>query len=274
MRTRMKWTNVPNRGTNAIFRDAEFSPAEGTSVWELAPALAILCDPAVGFQFFDDFLTFPIDDTTILPVHAKAVSDHGTTAFNLQTLAGGVLEVSCGDTDRDESYIEFGQGAGVLSAPFDMTDAGGKPLFFSTRVKSLEILDTSIFIGLAEENAAAADFLTNDSGVLADKDLVGFNILTATPAAWNVTWKKAGQAVQIIAAAAVNAADWHIFSFWFDGLHTITFLIDGVPNATTALTSAGTVPSAQRLAPIIAIKTGEGVLKRVHSDYIRVIQAR
>jgi len=274
MRTRMKWTNVANRGQNAIFRDSEFSPAEGTSIWELAPLLAMLMDPAVGFQFFEDFLRLQVDDTTIVPGDCLVASDHPTTALALQTLVGGVLQLSCGNTDLDESYVQWGQGAGILAAPFNITDASGKPLFFEARVKALELADESYFIGLAEENCAAADFMTNNTGVLADKDLIGFNTLTATPTAWNATWKKAGQVVQAIVGVAVNAADWHKFSFWFDGLHTITFYIDGVANATVALSSAATFPSAQQMAPIIAIKTGEAVLKRLQIDYIRVVQAR
>jgi hypothetical protein len=55
MQTRIKWRTVPNRGRNAIFRDAEFSPAENASVWELAPILAMMSDPAVAFEFFQDF---------------------------------------------------------------------------------------------------------------------------------------------------------------------------------------------------------------------------
>lgn len=274
MKTQALWKNVANRGRNMIFRDSEYSPAVGTSLAEMIPSLALLCDPRVGFQFFDDFLTLPLDDTTANPSTAKWVSDTATGAITLPKVAGGVVAVACGGVDNNETYIQFGGAGSDTCAPFSITDVSDKALWFECRVKAVEHADEGVFIGLAEEGSAAANFLADNSGVVADKDFIGFNILTATPAAWNITWRKNGQAVQAAAAAAVNADDWHTFGFYFDGESTVTFYIDGVAHATTATTSAATFPSAQLMAPIIAVKTGEGVAKSVQVDYIRVVQAR
>ena len=268
-----RYRGLDNLGRNLCFRDTALSPTFGTSIWELIPLLASM-DPAVAIQFFDDFLSLPIDDTTGNPSAYKWVSDTATGAITLPKLAGGVVAVACGGVDNNETYIQLG-GAGLdTPAPFAITDNSNKPLAFQARVKAVEHADEGIFVGLAEEGSAAANFLTDNSGVIADKDFVGFNLLTATPAAWNATWKKAGQAVQAITGVAVNADDWHTFAFIFDGVHTIYFWIDGVLHATTALSSAATFPSGERLAPIIAVKTGEGVAKSVQVDYIKVWQAR
>ena len=268
-----RYRGLDNLGRNLAFRDAALSPTFGTSIWELIPLLASM-DPAVAFQAFDDFMSLALDDTTGNPSGFKWVSDSATGAITLPKVAGGVVNIACGIVDNNETYIQLG-GAGLdTPAPFSITDLSNKPLAFQVRAKALEHADVGIFVGLAEEGSAAANFLTDNSGVVADKDFVGFNILTATPAAWNVTWKKAGQAVQAVAAAAVNADDWHTFAFIFDGVHTVYFWIDGVLVSTQALSSAATFPSAQLLAPIFGLKTGEGVVKNLQVDYYKVWQAR
>jgi hypothetical protein len=274
MKTQALWKNVANRGRNMIFRDYEYSPAVGTSLAEMIPSLPLLCDPRVGFQFFEDFLRLPLDDTTRNPSDACWISDTATDSITLPKVVGGVVQVASGAGDNNETYIQFGGAAGITCAPFSITDVGDKAVWFEARVKALEVADVGIFVGLAEEGSAVADFLVNDTGAVVNKDFIGFNILTATPTAWNSTWKKAGQVVATNAGVAVNAADWHTFGFYFDGESTVTFYVDGVAHATVATTSAVTFPSGELMAPIIAVKTGEAVLKRVQVDYVRVVQAR
>lgn len=270
MRTRVKWQNVPNRGQNAIFRDAEFSPAEGTSIWELAPILAMLSDPAVGFQYFDDFLTFMRDANSNPADGVYAATGNGQIIQPVGNV-GGVIQVKT--TGADNSYCFHQVGALNTTNPFVITDGNGKPVFFEIRVKAEQHADMGAFVGLAEEGSAAAGFLVNDTGELVDKDFIGFRLIAATPALWDIAHKKAGQAMQLQAGVVANADDWHTFGFFFDGLHTVTPYVDRVAK-TAILTSGATFPSAQYMAPIYAIKTGEAVLKSMLIDYIRVIQAR
>lgn len=270
MKTLGRNQRVANLGTNTTFPDQQFSPAAGLSLWDGCPLMAMRQDPSVGIFMFEDFVNVAADAATAIPTSWTANGDHKTTIY--PKVAGGVIDLECGNTDNDEYYLQVGSGA--VHAPFFITDANSKPLWFEAYVAGLEHADVGYFVGLAEEGCAAANFLTDDDAILADKDLVGFNVLTATPDAWNVTWKKAGQAVQAIVGAAVNAGDYHRFGFVFDGLHTITFYVDRVANATVALSSAATFPSAQALAPIFAVKTGEGTTKHLRVDYIAVAQAR
>lgn len=201
------------------------------------------------------------------------VTDHAAATTLVASSPTGVLQVACGDTDNDEHYMQLGS---TTNEPFIIGGTAGvantKPLYFGARVKALEHADEAYFVGMAGANAAAADFMTDASGVLADKDFIGFNTLTGTPDAWNVTWRNAGNAVQAIAAVAVNAADWHTFEFWYDGVTTVRFYIDGTVHATTATTTAATFPGGEELAPMIGLKTGEGVLKRLQIDWLRAIQ--
>jgi len=274
MRTRARWKNVANLGANMAFVDDQFSPAAGVSMWDGCPILAMLQDPRVGLLYHEDFLDLASDDTTTNPDAWKWVSDTATGSITLPKVAGGVLQAACGGVDNNETYIQLGQTGGLTAAPFFITDNNAKPFWFEVYVKALEHADEGVFIGLAEEGAAVANFLADNTGVPADKDFIGFRLKADASAEWDVAWRKSGQAEQEIAAAAVNADDWHRFGFHYDGLHTVTFYIDGTAHATVALTSAATFPSGEALAPIIAVKTGEGVAKSVQIDYVRIAQIR
>jgi hypothetical protein len=268
MRTRFDWRNLTSAGRNGAYRDAQYSPALGASVWETCPQLAAL-DPAVGFGLFEDFVYTPLDIAGGVLAGIIVTGDHKT--ITLDKAAGGVLTMACGNTDNDEFYLQMA--ATATHAPFVITDASGKPLWFSARVKAVQHADASWFVGMAEENMAA-DSMADNTGVLADKDFIGFNIIAASPAAWDIVWRKNGQVQQRAAAVAVNADDYHTFGFVFDGGSTVYFYVDGVVSATTATTSAATFPSAQNLSPFFGVKTGEGVDKSLSIDYVKVFQVR
>jgi len=273
LNTELYERGMNNLGRNSIFRDTALSPAKGTSIWELCPQLAGL-DPAVGFLFFEDFLTLPLDDTTRDPTNALLYSDTGTDAVSLPKLAGGVMQVACGGVDNNETYVQFGGATQATPAPFAITNASNKPVWFEARVKALEHADEGLFVGLAEEDAAQAAFLAVNTGVPADKDFIGFRVKCDASDEWDIAWRKDGQAEQEIANVVANADDWHTFAFLFDGVSTVYFYVDRTLVTTQALTSAATFPSGELLAPIVAVKTGEGVAKNIQVDYIKVFQAR
>lgn len=255
-----------------VFVDQTHSPAAGTSLWELCPQLALL-DPHVGWTYFEDFIHLPITPTTLVPYDWAFTGDVANASMTFPvSLVGGVANISVGATDEDESYFQLGKAATV--APFVITDASSKMVFFEIYVKAMQVAEFACFVGLAEEGAAAADFLTNASGVIADKDFIGFNILSATPTAWNFTYKKAGQAVQTAVGVAVNGMDWHRLGFYFDGLHTVRIYVDGALYATTYLTSAAVFPSGEELSPILALKSTTAGAKNLQVDYLKIVQIR
>jgi len=273
MKTLARWKNVANRGRNMIFADQEYSPTAGTSLAEGIPSLAMYCDPAVAFEMREDFLAIPLDDTTANPTEWAYVSDTAAGAVTFPAgLVGGVVNLATGGVDNNETYIQYGL---PTCEPFKITNASDKAVWFEARIKSLQHADEGVFIGLAEAGAiTGGNFLVDNTGVPADKDYIGFRYKCDASAEWDVAWKKAGQAEQEIAAAAVNADDWHTFGFYFDGESTVTFYIDRVASATVATTSAATFPSGEELSPVIAVKTGAGAARNIQVDYIRVVQAR
>ena len=226
-------------------------------------------------KYINHFVSLPLDDTTRNPSEWKWTSDTATDAITLPiSLTGGVMQLATGGVDNDETYLQLGGAACVTNAPWVIGGAGGiansKPVYFGARVKLLSHADEMAFVGLAEEGASAANFLTDDSGVIANKDFIGFNTLSATPDAWNITWKITGGAVQTATAVAVNAADWHIFEFYYDGVTTVKFFIDGTQSATTATTTAATFPGAEEMSPMLAVKDGVGAARYLQIDWLRV----
>lgn len=244
------------------------NPASG--MWANCPAMAY-ADPSVAITYFDDFLTLPIDNTTANPVGWTYTGDANGDATLKTGEFGGVLNLQTGATDNNETTLELGSGA--TGTMFEITNAGGKKLWYECRVKALQHADEAIFIGLAEEGLGA-NFLTDDTGVPADKDFIGFRYKTDASDEWDIAWKKAGQTEQEGANEVENADDWHTFGFYFDGTSTVTFYIDGTASSTTATTSAATFPSGEELAPIIAIKTGSGATVQADVDWIKCVMLR
>jgi len=228
-------------------------------------------------KYVNHFTHMPLDDTTRNPAEWSWVSDTATDAITLPaSLTGGVMNMATGAVAQNETYLQLGGAACATNAPWIISGAAGVantyPVYFGIRCKALQHASEAYFVGLAGEGAAAADFLTDATGAIADDDFVGFNTLQATPDAWNITWKHTGGAVQAVTAVAVNAADWHVFEFYYDGGTTVTFFVDGVANATTATTSAATFPHDAEMSPMLAVKTVGGAASSLQVDWLRVFQ--
>lgn len=250
--------------------EAVIKRSDTNLLWQNFPALG-LGNPAAAYEFFDDFMSLPIDDTLANPTGYTYTGDENGDATLKTGEVGGVLNLQTGATDNDETTLQLGSGASGTF--FEITNANAKPLWFECRVKALQHADEAVFIGLAEEGLGA-NFLTDDTGVPADKDFIGFRYKADASDEWDVAWRKSGQAEQEIADVVENADDWHTFGFYFDGVNTITFYVNGVAEATIALANAATFPGGEELAPIIAIKTGSGATVQADIDWIKCVQMR
>ena len=247
--------------------------------WETHQSRIVDAIGAGVVKYINHFTDLPLDNATWYPNDWMTLGTNaGADIFSLPaSMTGGILQVGTGAAagDNDEAYMQLGGAACATNAPFVIAGALGVannyPLYFGARVKALEHADEAYFVGLAEEGSAVTGFIAADATAMVNKDFIGFNTLSGTPTVWNITWKALGAVVNTT-AVAVNASDWHIFEFWYDGQTTVSFWIDGVQSSTTATTTASTFPSAEEMAPIIAVKTGQGTLKRLHVDWLRVIQ--
>lgn len=250
------------------------------SMWQDFPILWAV-DPNLSFTFFDDFLAAGVtnvENTAIGYWDVQTDVEINDTVTMTASATGGVIEVCVGATDNDEAYLQLG--AFGTESGFGMRASQGKELWFECRVlQAVTNKENTVFIGLAEEGVAAANFLTDNTGVPADKDYIGFictNTTVSTVTKWQAMYKKEGQtAVTIQNLAAMNNATWHRFGFKFNGGTNLTFYVDGTASSNVLDTSAATFPNGDTLQPIMAIKAGEASTSgKLQVDYIKVVQER
>lgn len=212
----------------------------------------------------------------------QAVS-YEDTSFSLAVRSerGGVLRFSHG-TDNEEASLQWCDD----SAAFVISDTAGEDfaLAFEARVKFGSIANDVLggFVGLAEENAAAHNFIA-DAGTMVDKDFIGFHRLEGDGDAIDFIYKKNGQTQQsLISDMATIAADTYVkLGFLYDpeadASERITAFVNGVPQSTkvtAALIAAATFPDGEEMSPIAGVKLATGSAHTMDMDWIACVQFR
>jgi len=138
------------------------------------------CAAASGVAYYQSngitYKSFEDDDGSIqaaVPTTTPAVDANGI----------GVICLTAGNTDNDDTVIQAGGNQGTTMCPFNVIYATAKDLVFECRFKYSSIADgdTDFFIGLFGTGAAADNgWLANDSANFADNDLLGFTRTLAT----------------------------------------------------------------------------------------------
>lgn len=160
-----------------------------------------------------------------------------------------------------ETYIEYVKNSGLKS-------------WVEFRVAYTSITNVAnVFVGLAEEGAAAANFIADAGDDFADKDLVGFVIWEGDPDAIDCNHQKSGGTLADAGLAGVPVAGtWLTLGLYFDGAETVSFYVDGTVAQTADLDTA-TFPTGEELSPILALKNGAGDAA-LQVDWIRMIVER
>ena len=208
----------------------------------------------------DDFCNFGTDEGGWYDY-----TDTGNTVTQLATEEGGVVRLSLDATDNDESWLISGNN----TAGF-MKITAGKKFAFEARVRVNQIVDQALFVGLCEEAFAASDGFTDDSGVLADKDYIGFRVLTAAPAGLDTATRTSGDAAETViqdGAQTLVAGTWYKLGMKCDGT-TITFYVDGVALGTTTTTAGTGVPDGEELAVAFGLKNGTAAARTMDVDWV------
>jgi len=220
-----------------------------------------------GRFFFDDFLNHPAHISTQTIGNYGSYIDTGVTLKQAAGEATGAIEIAGNDADNDEGSIISGGGAGGMVA-IDATGAGR--IAFECRFKKASIGDNglSFFVGLSEEASQAANALVDDTGVVADKDFIGFSVLQDNGEELDFTWRKSGQTVQVHANIASMVADTYMkMGFLYDpGNHPddkkIKIFIDNGEEESVYVTQtqleAATFPDDEELCLFLTTKVGTG----------------
>jgi hypothetical protein len=228
--------------------------------------------------FYDDFKMLSkaqpaISGLTVGPLASEGGGytyylDTATSTCSIGGVAtslDGICKITLGATDNHEGWIQAGAGGnlGLITA------TNPQRLWFEARFAAGQITTTSnTFVGLGEENLAAADTIT-DAGALADKDLLGFWTLEAASQTVVFGYKKAGQtAVSVIAAFHTLVVDTFVkLGFMFDPLAPVDKRIKAYKNGveqttyvTAANIAAATFPLEQKMAPLFGIKNNNAAV--------------
>ena len=174
--------------------------------------------------------------------------------------------------------MNFGNSLGVVGK----MDAGAGRCWFEARVLLTSVTDLGVFVGLKEEGRAVANDLADNSGANADKDYIGFRILTADSDGWDCVYNTesgGGESIHMeadsnpVTAAVATANTWVKLGLYFDNATCFWFVNGTIVSTTGVAESATNFPDGEEFTPTFAIKTGEGVTKKLQIDWWRYLQA-
>lgn len=238
-----------------------------------------------GVDFLENFGNMPaLSSASHLSRWDSFFDASGT--INQDEAVAGVLQLYSDGTDNDSAVI---QTSGNTGAAFQIRESLAYPLWFEVRfyVDSIGDDDLAIFLGLAEAGTAVDNWKVDNTGVMADKNWIGFDSVhvnggtTGLNAVLNARYKADTQTQQtkIATLQTMVASTWYKVGFkYVPGAKTtqrLQFFLDGARQTTfgtnTNLTAA-TFPYDKILAPLIGLQTGGGGAQSLFVDWIRCAQ--
>lgn len=213
------------------------------------------------------------------------VTIKGIPDIDVTELEAGLVQIAGNDADNDEGHIQSAIGnEAVLSDTADQDF----PVLFECRLKKASIADNALAfaVGLGEESFAAANGLVDDTGALADKDFIGFQVLQDNGEELDILWRKSGGAVTNptdgtnVLSGGVVADTYLTLGFRYQPQHPdsskrIAFFVNGAElnvYATDTNFDAATFPDGEELSRVLLTKVGAAAEVKVHLDWWAVCQ--
>lgn len=211
--------------------------------------------------------------------HYYSYQDTGGTIAQLATERNGVVRLLTDTTDNDELWLQPGSATSVSSVISD-TAGDDKVLIFEARVRPNKVADNEMawFVGLSSEGRAVADQKVDDTGVLADQDYIGFDVVQANGDSLNVVYNVASGAsspvTPISGVQALTASTWYNVGFIYNPLaptqHRIKFFVNNVEQSTYVtganIATAAAFPDGEELQPLFGMKNGSGASASLDID--------
>lgn len=247
-------------------------------------------DPSSAGFFFDDFIAGPYIAATGTSGNWYAYIDTGNLITKPTGITLGYGEMGCcslynDGTDNDSPAMCLA--GGNIGAPFKISDTAGEDflLAFEARFQVSSVADDvmAVFLGLAEEATPANDCKVDDTGVMVDKDFIGFDSVhtnggtTGTNAVLGFRYKKNGQTQQTVITTlqTMVASTWYKVGFVYDPSQPtekrIRIFLDGAEQSTYvtgANIAAATFPDGEELVPTFISKAGAATASNLILDWV------
>lgn len=283
----------PNRRIemyNAMFSDGEtITFGTGSDVTAQWTSEFLSIGPATGFWSGCPMPDYP-DASTVYVWHEDFIGNvsfaatsgaaggwktSGDATYDVFAAAGsigGQLQLAPETGSNNEVYHQLGEKG--TETYIEYVKSSGKKSWVEFRVALTSVTNAAnVLIGLAEEGAAAANFIADAGDDIADKDVVGFVVWEGDPDAIDCIHQKSGGAFADPGLAAVpTAGGWLTLGLYFDGSETVSYYVNGTAVQTADLDTA-TFPTGEELSPILALKNGAGDAA-LQVDWIRMIVER
>lgn len=249
-------------GSGGSTTGAGLSPA----IWSDIPLLQMAVDPTLGVVAGDDFVSLAVDGFPydIVGTNGTFVPVAGQTY--------GVARATAPGTDNDEIFVSSNNNlAGLIKADATSTWAV-EALVQINQIATAQ----GVFVGLSEETATGADFMTDNTMAMKVLDWIGFQIIHATDAAaiWQtVHCLNGGARVAVSATAATASTSWVKLGMK-SVAGVVTFYVNGVALADTVASSATNFPLDQVMQFVIASKCGSAAANYINIDWWKAAQLR
>lgn len=234
------------------FKDKDYSPANGVSLWETCPQLSAM-DPATAFTFFDDFYQYVANNSDQTGwITTKVEAGAGDAAITIDDAAGGILKIVNDAADDDSVQIQW------HAENFKL--ASGKPLWFETRLKCNSANQNDVIAGLCITDTTLLGGMSDGVYFRKDDGDPYFDFITEK----NTNETETSQVGTMVTDTYIR------LGFYFDGAGTVYAYVNGV-NVATHTTN---IVDDEDLTVSFAFANGEAVAKTIYIDYVKVVQVR
>lgn len=289
-----------------VFRSA--SSLLMPAIWYEALGNALAADGINGGVWMgDDFVNFhgwapavsgavSVPSSTIpSPSGYGFYTDTATTACSITQKSGAMntCRMSVGATDNHEAWMTTGGNTGALGrlGHSDPLGVDTRCTAGDERFAALEVVfsvpqiganNGCVFLGLGEPGMAAANTKVDDTGVMADKDWIGFDTQQDDPSLLDIMYREEGSAQQLVKAGAHTlVADTlvHVglvFNPKWPPSEKIRFYINNAElSEKVSLTSmnASTFPNNVMMSFLAGLKTGSATAAHLDIKRWRFFQA-
>lgn len=229
--------NTPTRFPKGVTNNAKVHPL----------GMLGIPSPTKYHTYFEDFDIYNATDFTITTTEAGS----GSATEALADADGGVLVITNDDADNDNDWFQ------LTKETFKF--ATGKQIFFESRWKVSNVGDTDVVMGLQLRDTTP-DNVT---------DGVYFRMRDGVS---NLEWLVEKNDSSDYGGDAIVTADTYIVTaFYYDGIDSVEFWVDGALQETLGVTY---LPDDEELTVSFGLQNGSANARNMSIDYIFVAKER